>query len=72
MVLLLRARLDELGVRPNPLDGLDATALIDRAGGEQAWLETIACDRPLLIARRVVRRALEPEAPRDIYRPWYT
>lgn len=70
MVLLLRARLVELGVDPNPLVGLDAAGLVARAGGEEAWRETIACDRPLLIARRVVRRALEPAAPQNIYRPW--
>lgn len=70
MVVMLRARLAELGVDPNPLDGLNATALVDRAGGGDAWLATIACDRPLLIARRVARRALQPEATTNIYRAW--
>lgn len=71
LVLLLRARLDELGVDPNPLAGLGAEALVERAGGAQAWRDTVAHDRPLLVTRRVVRRALDPEAPSDIYRPWW-
>jgi hypothetical protein len=71
-VVMLRARLDELGIAPNPLDGLDAAGLIERAGGDDAWSQTIACDRPLLIVRRVVRRALQPEAPTDIYRQWWS
>lgn len=70
MVVMLRARLAELGLDPNPLDGLNATALVNRAGGGDAWLATIACDRPLLIARRVARRALQPEATTNIYRAW--
>lgn len=70
LVVLLRQRLDELGADPNPLAGLDAAALVERAGGQQAWTETVAHDRPLLIARRVVRRALDPETPTDLYRAW--
>ena len=72
LVSMLRPRLDELGVTPNPLDGLDARGLVDAAGGGGAWLETVAGDRPLLIVRRVVRRAVEPDAPSNIYRQWWT
>lgn len=72
LVRMLSPRLDELGVTPNPLDGLDARALVDRAGGDEAWSETVAIDRPLLILRRVVRRGVEPDAPADIYREWWT
>jgi hypothetical protein len=72
LVVMLRARLDELGVAPNPLTGLDAAELVERAGGDEAWSQTIACDRPLLIARRVARRALQPEAPQNIYRQWWS
>ena len=71
LVRMLRPRLDELGVIPNPLDGLDARGLVEAAGGERAWTETAACDRPLLILRRVVRRALDPQAPQNIYRQWW-
>ena len=71
LVRMLRPRLDELGVIPNPLDGLDARGLVEAAGGEEAWTETVACDRPLLIVRRVVRRALDPHAPLNIYRQWW-
>ena len=71
LVLLLRARLDELAVDPNPLTGIDAADLVERAGGAQAWRDTVAHDRPLLVTRRVVRRAQDPEAPYDVYRPWW-
>lgn len=36
------------------------------------WNDTVAHDRPLPIARRVARRALDPEVPTDIYRTWAT
>ncbi len=71
LVTMLRPRLDELGVTPNPLDGVDARVLVDRAGGDEAWTETAACDRLLLIVRHVVRRALDPETPQNIYREWW-
>ena len=72
-VVALRPRLDELGMSPNPLAGVDdAHALLEAAGGMEAWGETAACDRPLLILRRVVRRAVTPEAPWAIYRGWWT
>jgi len=71
LVVMLRAQLNELGATPNPLAGLDGAGLVERAGGDQAWCETIAHDRPLLITRRVVRRALDPEVPDDIYRSWW-
>jgi len=71
LVVMLRARLHELDAAPNPLAGLRGAALIERAGGPEAWTETVAHDRPLLITRRVVRRALDPQAPTDIYRPWW-
>jgi hypothetical protein len=45
--------------------------LVDRAGGDEAWTETAACDRALLIVRRVVRRALDPDTPQNIYREWW-
>lgn len=72
----LRWQLFDLGVRPNPLPGnyLDAVnvdELIDLAGGRDAWEQTRACDRPVLILRRVVRPAVDPGAssalpdPRD-------
>lgn len=72
MVLMLRPRLDELGMSSNPLAGVGARALVDAAGGDDAWLSTLACDRPLLILRRVVRRAVMPAAPWDIYRQWWS
>lgn len=72
LVSMLRPRLDELGVIPNPLEGLDAHALVDAAGGGDEWEATVAFDRPLLILRRVVRRAVEPDAPPNIYRQWWT
>ena len=67
LVSMLRPRLDELGVTPNPIDGVGARSLVEAAAGDEAWTETAACDRPLLIVRRVVRRvvrrALDPETP---------
>jgi hypothetical protein len=72
LVTMLRPRLDDAGMSPNPLDGVDARGLVDAAGGDDAWSDTVAFDRPLLIVRRVVRRAITPEAPNDIYRQWWS
>lgn len=73
LVSMLRPRLDELGVLPNPLAAYDdGRALVDVAGGDDAWLETVGVDRPLLIMRRVVRCHLDPEVPTDIYREWWS
>ena len=73
LVTMLRPRLDELGVLPNPLAAYDdGRALVDMAGGDDAWMATVGADRPLLIVRRVVRCHLDPEVPTDIYREWWT
>ena len=67
----LRARLAVHGTTPNPAD-LDGATVLARVGGDVSWSETVGYDRPLLVARRAVHRALDPEAPDDIYRPWIT
>ncbi|MCD2191375.1 hypothetical protein [Actinomycetospora soli] len=73
LVSMLRPRLDELGVLPNPLAAYDdAQALLDVAGGDDAWETTASADRPLLIVRRVVRCHLDPGLPTDIYREWWS
>ena len=39
--------------------------------GRGLWESTDPVDRPLLVARLAVRRALNPEAPTTIHRQWW-